>query len=73
MWAQIAMAVAQSGVLNAPDGGGIPPSVISGPTHGDWNVNLGGSGVAVQSGAATGMSLLLIGGIALGALWLLRK
>lgn len=70
MWAEIAMAVVQSGVLNAPEGGGIPPSVISGPTHGDWNVNLGGSGVAFQGQT---VPLLMIGAIALGAIWLLRK
>ena len=70
MWVQLAAAVLGSGVLNAPQGGGIPPSVISGPTHGDWNVNLGGSGVAFQGQT---VPLLMIGGIALGAIWLLRK
>ena len=69
MWVQLAAAVLGSGVLNAPE---IPaaPTMISGPTHGDWNVNLGGSGVAFQGQT---VSLLLIGGIALGAIWLLRK
>ncbi len=69
MWVQLAAAVLGSGVLNAPPSG-MAPSVISGPSHGDWNVNLGGSGVAFQGQA---VPLILIGAIALGAIWLLRK
>lgn len=42
-----------------------------GPGSGDWNVNLGGSGFALQSGTAG--NLLLIAGIALVAVWLLKK
>lgn len=38
---------------------------------GDWSVNLGGSGTALQS-ATGGMNWLLIAA-AVGALWLLRK
>lgn len=48
----------------------VQPGVFSGPSSGDWNVNLGGSGVAFQGQT---VPLLLIGGIALGAIWLLRK
>lgn len=41
----------------------------SGP--GDWSVNLGGSGLSMQS-ASGGMNWLLIAA-AVGAVWLLRK
>lgn len=73
MWMQLASAVLGSGVLNAPEGGGIPPSMITGPTSGDWNVNLGGSGTALQSGAGGVSPFLMIGGIVLVAIWLLKK
>lgn len=41
-----------------------------GTTSGDWNVNLGGSGVALQSSTA---NMLLIAAVALVAVWLLKK
>lgn len=69
MWVQLAAAVLGSGVLNAPEAGP-PPTMITGPSHGDWNVNLGGSGVAFQGQT---VPLLMIGAIALGAIWFLRK
>lgn len=37
---------------------------------GDWNVNVAGSGVAMQSGAG---NMLLMAAVILAALWLLRK
>lgn len=40
------------------------------PSSGDWNVNLGGSGLALQSSSA---NMLLIAAVALVAVWLLRK
>lgn len=41
-----------------------------GTSSGNWNVNLGGSGVAFQSGTG---SILLIAVVALVAVWFLRK
>jgi hypothetical protein len=73
MWLQLASAVLGSGVLNAPEAGGAPtpPTMFS---SGDWNVNLGGSGIAVQGGQAVGMgTIILVAGAALIAVWMLRK
>jgi hypothetical protein len=44
--------------------------MASGP--GDWNVNLGGSGQAVQSAAGIPTWLFVVGAIA-GVLWLIKK
>lgn len=41
-----------------------------GPSSGDWNVNLGGSGVAFQAGTG---SVLLLAGVLLVAIWLLKN
>ena len=41
-----------------------------GPSSGDWNVNLGGSGVAFQAGTG---SMLLLAGVVLVAVWLLKN
>ena len=41
-----------------------------GTSSGNWNVNLGGSGVAFQSGTG---SILMIAAVALVAVWLLKK
>ncbi|WP_288254044.1 hypothetical protein [uncultured Hydrogenophaga sp.] len=73
MWGAILTAVAQSGVLNAPDAGGAPaaPAMFS---SGDWNVNLGGSGVALQGGQAVGLATIaLVAGAAVIVVWMLRK
>ena len=73
MWAALAGAVLQSGVLNAPDTGGAPapPTMFS---SGDWNVNLGGSGVALQGGQAVGLATIaLVAGAAVIVVWMLRK
>lgn len=72
MWTALiglAATALQSGAANAPPSG-MAPSVISGPSSGDWNVNLGGSGVAFQGST---VPILAIAAIALGAIWFLRK
>ncbi len=73
MWvelATLAVSALQSGQKGAAGGGG-GPAVTSGPSSGDWNVNLGGSGVAFQGGEALG-TILLIAGAAVVAIWLLK-
>ncbi|AOS79221.1 hypothetical protein Q5W_09720 [Hydrogenophaga sp. PBC] len=73
MWAALASAVLQSGVLNAPEGGAAPapPTMFS---SGDWNVNLGGSGIAVQGGQAVGMAtIFMVAGAAVLVAWMLRR
>lgn len=60
------LAVAPSSSASAGNG-----ASFLGPGSGDWNVNLGGSGFALQSGTAG--NLLLIAGVALVAVWLLKK
>ncbi len=73
MWGAIATAFLQSGVLNAPETGAAP----AGPTmfsQGDWNVNLGGSGVSFQGAQATSLAtVLLLAGTAVVVVWMLRK
>lgn len=74
MWLQLAalaVSALQSGPANAPSGGG-GPVVTSGPSSGDWNVNMGGSGVAFQGGEALG-TILLIAGAAVVGIWLLKR
>lgn len=47
-------------------------ATIVGPSGGDWNVNLGGSGVAFQ-GQANPLMLAALAALVLGAVWIATR